>query len=76
MDPMASRVESTWSFLFAMPVVLDAGLASAPSTAARPCASCAPCRTTSPSSRWASLVAFAVFYLSIDRAVSVLLIGG
>nr|WP_210344518.1 hypothetical protein [Methylobacterium ajmalii] len=75
MDPMATRVESTWSFLFAMPVVLTLAwlgavygretlreLRALPNDAAE--------------FALAAVVAFAVFYLSIDRAISVLLIGG
>ncbi|KMO17590.1 hypothetical protein [Methylobacterium indicum] len=74
-DPMASRVESTWSFLFAMPVVLTLAwlgalygretlreLRALPNDAAE--------------FALAAVVAFAVFYLSIDRAISVLFIGG
>ena len=73
-DPTAGRVESTWSFLFAMPVVLTVAwlgavygretlreLRALPNDAAE--------------FALAAAVAFAVFYLSIDRAVSVLLIG-
>ncbi|GJD49096.1 hypothetical protein OPKNFCMD_1826 [Methylobacterium crusticola] len=75
LDPAGSgRVESTWSFLFALPVVLTlAWLGSVygremlrqfrtlPSDAAE--------------FALAALVAFGVFYLAVDRAVAALLLG-
>jgi hypothetical protein len=74
-DPLGSRVESTASFLFVMPCVL--ALAWLASTFGRE--TLRQFRTLPSDAAefaLAGLVAFGVFYLSIDRAVSALLIGG
>lgn len=74
LDPASGRVESTWSFLFALPLVLTLGWAAAyfGREALR--------RTQVLSNEavefaLAAAVAFAVFYLAIDRAVTALLLG-
>jgi hypothetical protein len=75
-DPAASldRVESTWSFLFALPVVMTLawiGLYFGREMLRRS-------QTLSNAAlefAAAAVVAFGVFYLSIDRAVSALYLG-
>lgn len=75
-DPASGldRVESTWSFLFAMPVVLTiawVGFHFGREIMRR--AQTLPNLTFEFAA--AALVAFGVFYLSIDRAVAALYVG-
>ncbi|MEH3146220.1 MAG: hypothetical protein PGN34_12920 [Methylobacterium frigidaeris] len=74
-DPLGNRVESTASFLFVMPTVLVlAWLAIAFGRETLRQFRTLPNDVAEFS--LAAAVAFGVFYLSIDRAVSALLIGG
>jgi hypothetical protein len=74
-DPMAAgRPESTWSFLFAIPVVLTASwlMAIFGRDALR---DMRLLRNQFVEFVIAGVVAFALFYMSIDRAVTALLLG-
>jgi hypothetical protein len=74
-DPAnAGHVESTWSFLFAMPVVLTAAwlMAIFGRDLLR---EIRLMRNQFVEFGIAGLVAFALFYLSIDRAVTAMLLG-
>ncbi|ACL59448.1 hypothetical protein [Methylobacterium nodulans] len=71
LDPGTGRVESTWSFLFAMPVVLTLALAAAHfgrETLRRT----QILSNEAAEFALAAAVAFGVFYLAIDRAVAAL----
>lgn len=73
-DPAsAGRVESTWSFLFAMPVVLTLAwiMVFAGGDALR---RYKVFRNQAIEFGCAAIVAFAVFYLSIERAVAAILL--
>jgi hypothetical protein len=74
-DPLtASRPESTWSFLFAIPVVMTVSwlLAIFGRDILR---EMRLLRSQFAEFAVAGLVAFALFYMSIDRAVTALLLG-
>jgi hypothetical protein len=74
-DPMnAGQVESTWSFLFAMPVVLTAAwlMTIFGRDLLR---EVRMLRNMAIEFGIAGVIAFAIFYLSIDRAVTAMLLG-
>src|ERR671916_3022663 len=74
-DPMnAGQVESTWSFLFAMPVVLTAAwlMTIFGRDLLR---EVRMLRNMAIEFGIAGVIAFGIFYLSIDRAVTAMLLG-
>jgi len=74
-DPMnAGQVESTWSFLFAMPVVLTAAwlMTIFGRDLLR---EVRMLKNVAVEFGIAGVIAFAIFYLSIDRAVTAMLLG-
>ncbi|GJD96567.1 hypothetical protein [Methylobacterium iners] len=76
LDPAGGfdRVESTWSFLFAMPVVLTIAWVSF-YFGREMLRRCQTLSNLTLEFSAAAMVAFGVFYLSIDRAVAALHIG-
>ena len=70
----ARQVESTWSFLFALPVVLTAAwlMTIFGRDLLR---EVRMLRNVAVEFGIAAVIAFAIFYLSIDRAVTALLLG-
>jgi hypothetical protein len=74
-DPLnAGQVESTWSFLFAMPVVLTAAWAMA-YFGGELLRNFRLLRNQTVEFLIAGAVAFVLFYMSVDRAVAALLLG-
>ena len=75
LDPTnLGRVESTWSFLFAMPVVLTAAWAMA-YFGGELLRNFRLLKNQTIEFAVAGVVAFVVFYMSVDRAVAALLLG-
>jgi hypothetical protein len=74
LDPGTGRVESTWSFLFALPAVLALGWAAAyfgRETLRRT----QVLSNAALEFALAAAIAFTVFYMAIDRAVTALFLG-
>jgi hypothetical protein len=75
LDPTnLGRVESTWSFLFAMPVVLTAAWAMA-YFGGELLRNFRLLKNQTIEFAVAGVVAFVLFYMSVDRAVAALLLG-
>ncbi|MGY2047557.1 hypothetical protein [Methylobacterium sp. JK268] len=71
LDPTTGRVESTWSFLFALPIVLTLGWAAA-RFGGETLRRSQMLSNAVTEFALAAAVAFGVFYLSVDRAVAAL----